>query len=79
MAGAYCKFCGQRCFVDRIIPDGPQMGWGGHLATCQEGMMHDLKKTGHTHLTAVNPILEPDAAAEIAEAMRKKRENAADA
>jgi len=66
MAGAYCKFCGQRCFVYRVIPDGPCKGWGGHLATCQRGMMHDFGETGHTHITAINPILEPDAAAAIA-------------
>jgi hypothetical protein len=28
-------------------------------------MMHDLKVTGHTHITAINPILEPEAAAAI--------------
>lgn len=70
MAGSYCKFCGHRCFVLRTIPDGPQKGWTGHLATCQRGMMHDLGETGHTHLTAVNPVTEPDAAAEIAAEVR---------
>lgn len=66
MAGAYCKFCQRRCFVLRVIPDGPQKGWTGHLATCRDGMAHDLGETGHTHLTAVNPILEPEEAARIA-------------
>jgi hypothetical protein len=56
MAGAYCKFCGHRCFVDRVIPDGPMKGWSGHLATCQGGMAHDLEVTGHTHETALNPV-----------------------
>lgn len=65
MAGAYCKFCGQRCFVLRVIPDGPQKGWEGHLATCAPGMAHDLKMVGHTHVTAVNPTMDPDAAAAI--------------
>ena len=65
MAGAYCRFCQTRCFVYRVIPDGPSKGWSGHLATCQAGMAHDLKKTGHTHLSAVNPILDPDAAEAI--------------
>jgi hypothetical protein len=66
MAGAYCKFCGHRCFVGRVIPDGPMKGWRGHLATCQGGMAHDLKVTGHTHETAVNPATDPEAAAAIA-------------
>ena len=73
MAGAYCRYCDQRCFVLRVIPDGPQKGWTGHLATCQRGMAHDLKVVGHTHITAINPILEPDAAA----AVRGKPEGAA--
>jgi len=25
MAGPYCRFCGQRCFVLRVIPDGPSL------------------------------------------------------
>lgn len=58
MAGAYCKFCGHRCFVLRTIPDGPRKGWAGHMATCREGMAHDLKKTGHTYLTAINKAAE---------------------
>lgn len=70
VAGAYCRYCGRRCFVYRVIPDGPQMGWGGHLATCQEGMMHDLGVTGHTHITAVNPVLEPEVAAAVAVRVR---------
>lgn len=66
MAGAYCKFCDRRCFVYRIVPDGPSKGWSGHLATCRDGMVHDLAEVGHTHITAINPVLEPDAAAAIA-------------
>lgn len=65
MAGAYCNYCGQRCFVYRVIPDGPSKGWAGHLATCHGGMAHDLKVTGYTHLTAVNPVTDPGAAAAI--------------
>jgi hypothetical protein len=61
MAGAYCKFCGHRCFVNRVIPDGPMQGWAGHLATCQGGMAHDLEMTGHTHETALNPVTQADA------------------
>jgi hypothetical protein len=62
MAGAYCRFCGQRCFVLRVIPDGPSAGWSGHLATCPGGMAHDRKATGHDHATAINPITDPAAA-----------------
>lgn len=58
MPGCYCKFCGQRCFVHRIVPDGPSAGWNGHMATCPAGMAHDLAVLGHTHLTATNPITE---------------------
>jgi hypothetical protein len=73
MAGAYCMFCAQRCFVLRVIPDGPQKGRSLHLATCQPGMMHDLGAVGHTHITAINPVLESEAAAAIhAEAQAKR-------
>jgi hypothetical protein len=65
MAGGYCKYCGFRCFVYRIVPDGPRKGWGGHMATCAQGMALDLKVLGHTHVTAVNPVTEPDLAEEI--------------
>jgi hypothetical protein len=65
MAGAYCKFCSRRCFVYRIVPDGPRKGWGGHMATCPDGMALDLEALGHTHLTAVNPVTDPEAAAAI--------------
>jgi hypothetical protein len=66
MAGAYCRYCDRRCFVLRVIPDGPEKGKSFHLATCRAGMEHDLKETGHTHISAVNPITEPDVAAQIA-------------
>lgn len=65
MAGAYCNYCGRRCFVLRVIPDGPHKGKSYHLATCQRGMEHDFEVTGYTHKTAVNPITDPDAAAAI--------------
>jgi hypothetical protein len=77
MAGAYCKFCGTRCFLLRTIPDGPQKGWTGHLATCAEGMAHDLKVTGHTHETAINPITDPEAAAAVHAEVKAEREEAA--
>jgi hypothetical protein len=35
------------------------------MATCPDGMAHDLAVLGHTHITAINPITEPDAAAAI--------------
>lgn len=66
MAGAYCRYCDRRCFVYRIVPDGPRKGWGGHMATCRPGMEHDLKSLGHTHITAVNPATEPEVADAIA-------------
>jgi hypothetical protein len=65
MAGSYCKFCGHRCFVLRLVPDGPHKGWSGHMATCRAGMEHDLKALGHTHVTAINPVTEPEAAAMV--------------
>jgi len=65
MAGAYCKFCGRRCFLYRIVPDGPSKGWGGHMATCAKGRELDLKVLGHTHITAVNPVTEPELAEAI--------------
>ncbi|MEU7323385.1 hypothetical protein ABZ682_22960 [Streptomyces griseoviridis] len=60
MAGAYCKFCDRRCFVLRIIPDGPQKGWTGHLATCAGGMAYDREQTEHDHTTAINPMAQSD-------------------
>lgn len=52
MAGAYCRYCDRRCFVDRVLPDG---SWSGHMATCPAGMAHDRAVTGHDHTTAINP------------------------
>lgn len=48
MAGAYCQYCDQRCFVLRKLPDGSQL----HMATCPKGMEHDRAVTGHDHITA---------------------------
>lgn len=62
MSGSYCQFCGNRCFVDRVVPDGPQRSWRGHMATCRDGMALDLKVLGHTHITAINPITTLEAA-----------------
>lgn len=74
MPGAYCKFCGHRCFVLRVIPDGPSKGRTIHLATCRDGMAHDLGEVGHTHVNAVNPVTEPEAAARIAAEVKQAGE-----
>lgn len=56
MAGSYCKYCDQRCFVERELPNG---SWNGytrlHMATCPKGMDHDRKRTGYDCRTAHNP------------------------
>lgn len=52
MAGAYCKFCDNRCFVFRIVPGSNVT----HLATCTEGMAFDREKLGVDHTTAGNPL-----------------------
>ena len=52
MAGAYCKFCGHRCFVYRIVPNSHVT----HLATCPRGMALDREKLGVDHTTTVNPM-----------------------
>lgn len=63
MAGAYCKFCDRRCFVLRVVPNGPMSGWAGHMATCQRGMEHDRTVLGgHDSRTSVNPVTDPEAA-----------------
>lgn len=53
--GAYCVFCGHRCFVLRVLPDRPVEVC---MATCQAGMAHDREMLGHDHRTAVNPYAE---------------------
>lgn len=52
MAGAYCKFCDQRCFVYRIVPGSTVT----HLATCARGMAFDREQLGVDHATTVNPM-----------------------
>jgi hypothetical protein len=54
--GPYCKFCDHRCFVQRVIPDGPDAGTHLILATCAAGMAHDRQMTGHDHTSAINPL-----------------------
>jgi hypothetical protein len=59
MAGAYCRFCDHRCFVPRVLPDGPRKGTSLHLATCPKGMEHDRQQGGYDHTTAINPYADP--------------------
>lgn len=54
MAGGYCKFCDHRCFVERRLPHNAKWRPGEviHMATCKEGVRHDLEMTGYTFRTA---------------------------
>lgn len=57
MAGAYCTFCGQRCFVSRIVPGGPYMGTSWHMATCPEGKNSDaMAFGGYNADSSLNPV-----------------------
>ncbi len=60
MAGAYCKFCDHRCFVDRVMPaDSRWMaGKSVHLATCEKGAEYDRQECGYDFTTAINPYAE---------------------
>lgn len=62
MAGAYCHYCGQRCFVLRILPADARRGANTsmHLATCRPGAAHDRAVTGHDYTTAINPHQTPE-------------------
>jgi hypothetical protein len=71
--GSYCNYCGQRCFVVRVIPDGAERGRSLAMATCPKGMEHDRKATGHTHLTALHPVTQADLVAALAAGMRRIR------
>jgi hypothetical protein len=57
MAGAYCQYCDQRCFVDRQVIVAGVVVWSGHMATCARGMEHDRAALGVDHTTAHNPRL----------------------
>jgi hypothetical protein len=59
MPGSYCRFCGHRCFVDRVLPADASWKPGEwvHLATCTLGAKHDLAATGYDHRTAINPVV----------------------
>lgn len=56
MAGAYCRFCDQRCFVYRQIIFEGEVLWAGHMATCSEGMKHDHRILGVDYREAHNPV-----------------------
>ena len=56
MAGAYCQFCDQRCFVYREVIVAGEVLWSGHLATCREGKAHDRSVLGQDADTATNPM-----------------------
>lgn len=56
MAGAYCRFCGQRCFVYREVIVAGELVWAGHLATCAAGKVHDRASIGQDADTAHNPV-----------------------
>jgi hypothetical protein len=55
MAGAYCTYCGQRCFVYRQVTVGGALVWAGHMATCSGGAAHDRRSLGVDFTSAVNP------------------------
>lgn len=56
MAGAYCKYCGHRCFVSRQVIVGGVLVWAGHMATCARGKQHDREAVGMDADTAHNPV-----------------------
>ena len=56
MAGAYCKFCAQRCFVYRQVIVGGELLWAGHMATCWRGKEFDRSKLGVDADSAHNPL-----------------------
>jgi hypothetical protein len=56
MAGAYCVFCAQRCFVYRQVIVGGELIWAGHMATCGRGKEWDRSKLGVDADTAHNPM-----------------------
>lgn len=66
MAGAYCKFCDNRCFVLRRMPVDARWkpGEDVHLATCSQGAAYDRTHTGYDHTTAVNPLAGDEAGAD---------------
>lgn len=56
MAGAYCRYCGHRCFVYRQVWRHGRLTFSGHLATCTEGKAWDRSQLGGVDAdTAYNP------------------------
>lgn len=64
--GPYCKFCGNRCFVHRVMPADSTWRPGEPviLATCPRGKASSRDLSGYDADTAINPDERPDAAAE---------------
>lgn len=61
--GPYCRYCGRRCFVVRVLPDDANGTWAGRslaMATCADGMNHDRFATGYTHEDGRNPIVQTE-------------------
>lgn len=59
--GPSCQYCQHRCFLLRVLKTGKSI----LLATCPAGMNNDLARTGQTHETSVNPVLDPVGAARL--------------
>lgn len=55
MAGSYCNYCDQRCFVYRELIVGGETVWAGHMATCAQGRAHDRQVLGVDSTQAHNP------------------------
>ena len=59
MAGPYCRYCDQRCFVERVWPPDEKRpynsGRRSYFATCPAGAEHDRAVLGFDYRTAGNP------------------------
>jgi hypothetical protein len=55
MAGAYCQYCGRRCFLLRVVIVAGVVVWSGHMATCERGMARDRDAIGIDYTRAHNP------------------------
>lgn len=62
MSGAYCQYCGHRCFVYRQVLVAGEVVWAGHMATCVAGRAHDRYALGVDSTQAYNPYARPDTA-----------------
>lgn len=51
MGTARCRFCGTRCQVLRLLPEGAT----ALLATCHDGAAWDRERTGYDHRTTMPP------------------------